>query len=129
VKKAKEHIGLKIKRIRAFKGMKQEDLATAIGRTRSLISHFERTGNINQYTLQEIAEVLDVDLNQLEQPDLILPLKITSDPQKTYRKKQNSVSSETGLELIIENMKSEIHHLRDTIQHQWKLLHELAKNK
>jgi transcriptional regulator with XRE-family HTH domain len=45
MKKTKDHIGQKIKRIRAFKGMNQEELARAIGKTRSLISHFERTGN------------------------------------------------------------------------------------
>ena len=109
--------------------MKQEDLAAAIGRTRSLISHFERTGNINQHTLEEIANVLEVDLNQMEQPDLILPLKIASDPQKAYRKNQPSISSENGMALLVETMKSEINYLKETIQHQWKLIHELTRNK
>ena len=40
--------------------MSQEDLAKAIGKTRSLISHLETSGNINKYTLQEIATALKI---------------------------------------------------------------------
>lgn len=39
------HIGESLKRSRSYRGMTQAALAESIGKTRSLISFFERTGN------------------------------------------------------------------------------------
>jgi transcriptional regulator with XRE-family HTH domain len=66
VKNKNNHLGQKIKRLRAFKGMTQEDLAAALGKTRSLVSYFERTGNINSYTLQEITLILGSNPEEIE---------------------------------------------------------------
>ena len=52
-KSGAEHLGKKIKKIRAFNGMTQEELALAINKTRSMVSHIERTGEANYYTLKE----------------------------------------------------------------------------
>ena len=56
--------------------MTQEQLAEAIGKTRSLVSYFERTGVINKYTFKEIAEVLHITTEELEKlEDEVLKLK------------------------------------------------------
>ena len=122
MKKVKEHIGNRIKKIRTYKGLNQEDLAKAIGKTRSLISHLERTGNINKYTLQEIADALEVEIEIFEQSTPLGMEHIIGDPEKPLIKKD--ACKET-----IEQQKVEIGFLKETINHQWKLLHELAKKK
>lgn len=119
----KEHLGNKIKRIRAYKGMKQEDLAVAIGKTRSLISYFERTGNINKYTLIEIAQALDIDAETLEMKNDDGALKFT-----TEDKDQNKLVK-NNCEETIQKQKEEILFLKDTINQQWKLLQKLSNKK
>ena len=123
VKKKKEHIGQKIKRIRGFKGINQEQLAKSIGKTRSLISHFERTGNINKYTLLEIADALGVDAGEFEKD---FPL---ADMHKLEDSEQKIHSENSTCKEMVEKQKDEIGFLKDTISHQWQLLHELAKKK
>jgi len=54
------HIGEKIKRIRAFKRITQEELAAKTNVSRSMISHIERTGKVNHYTLVRILKTLNV---------------------------------------------------------------------
>jgi len=122
-----EHIGIRIKRLRSFKGMNQEDLAKAIGRTRSLISHLERTGNVNRYTLQEIAVALDMSVDELEQinMDPRSMIQNTYEPLVRTRPKKNSAEISDILELIQQH-KEEIEFLRDTIQHQWRVIHDLT---
>jgi transcriptional regulator with XRE-family HTH domain len=60
------HIGLRIKIARISRGLKQEDVAQRIKKTRPLISSIEQTGKVNYYTLRKICEVLDVDINEIE---------------------------------------------------------------
>ena len=102
--------------------MKQEDLAKKIGKTRSMVSYFERTGIINKYTLQEIADALSIDVKKLEQADLNTPDYLMEDAEKEIAKKDKCKE-------VIEKQKAEIGLLKDTINQQWKLLHELAKRK
>ena len=118
----KEHLGIKIKRIRAYKGMKQEDLASAIGKTRSLISYFERTGNINKYTLIEIAHALGIDVETLEMKNGDVPTFTMED------KNQNKLAKDDCQEMI-QKQKEEILFLKDTINQQWKLLQKLSNKK
>jgi transcriptional regulator with XRE-family HTH domain len=118
----KEHLGIKIKRIRAFKGMKREDLAAAIGKTRSLISYFERTGNINKYTLMEIANALAIDAETLEINDGEVPTFTMEDKNQNKLQKINC-------EETIQRQKEEILFLKDTINQQWKLLQKLSNKK
>lgn len=54
------NIGTKIKVLRAKKGLNQQQLADLINKTRTLISHIEVTSKVNFYTLNEIADALDV---------------------------------------------------------------------
>lgn len=48
------------------KGYTQQELAVKINRTRPLVSHIERTGKGNHYTLRSICDVLDIPLDVLE---------------------------------------------------------------
>ena len=122
VQMKKEHLGQKIKRIRAYKGMKQEDLAAAIGKTRSLISYFERTGNINKYTLIEIAQALEINPTTLEWKENSLPDFALQDNNQNKLQKNNC-------EETIQRQKEEILFLKDTINQQWKLLQKLSGKK
>jgi len=121
VKNKNSHLGQKIKRLRAFKGMTQEELATALGKTRSLVSYFERTGNVNNYTLQEITAILGAN-----------PEEIAMDEN---RKSDNIDTNNNGNEFyynglakkLIDQQKAEILFLKETINNQWQLLNDLSK--
>ena len=129
MKKEKEHIGTKVKRVRAYKGMTQEDLAKAIGKTRSLVSHFERSGSINKYTLKEIADALGTDVYTLETTGNTNPDFYLGDKES----KMNPLDKKS--KVILENqhetkqLKEEIAFLKETINHQWQLIHELSGKK
>lgn len=60
------HIGLRIKIARISKGLKQEELAERINKTRPLISSIEQTGKVSHYTLKKICEVLGVQIHEIE---------------------------------------------------------------
>ncbi|MEY2648269.1 MAG: Helix-turn-helix domain [Bacteroidota bacterium] len=117
MKPKKEHLGQKIKRLRAFRGMTQQELAHAIGKTRSLVSFFERTGNINQYSLLEICSVLKITPEDLE-----------TSTQVDEGKGPDYAPSPKNLELL-EQLKEENKFLKETINNQWQLLKELSKGK
>ncbi len=121
------HIGTRIKRLRAFKGLNQEDLAQAIGKTRSLISHLEKTGNVNRYTLQEIAQALQTTVEELEQLDME-PSGKPVETAKIYGKSPTKNLQGIGLyaEEMISQQKKEIEFLKETIQNQWKVIHDLT---
>lgn len=70
------HLGLRIKLARISKGLKQEELAEKINKTRPLISNIEQTGKANHYTLKKICEVLDLDINELESSVVAEPTKL-----------------------------------------------------
>ncbi len=70
------HLGLRIKLARITKGLKQEELAEKINKTRPLISNIEQTGKANHYTLKKICEVLDLNINDLESSVVAEPTKL-----------------------------------------------------
>jgi len=57
---------------RVAKGITQEELAVQIYRTRSLVSQIEQTGQINDFTLWQICDALDIDaiemMNVIQDP-------------------------------------------------------------
>lgn len=112
----KEHLGEKLKKIRVLHGMSQEDLAKAIGKTRSLISHLETSGNINKYTLQEIATALKIDTSTIENFNYE-NAHVINDTNKSvdYNKDE------------IQRLKEEITDLKATIKEQWKIIQNLTK--
>jgi transcriptional regulator with XRE-family HTH domain len=114
-KSAKDHIGKRIKKLRAFNGMTQEEMAQAINKTRSMVSHIERTGEVNHHTLTEIAKVLKLPVEQLE-----------FDPKDTITLQDSASMKKSEQDLVLQ-LKEENMFLKSTIQNQWKLLFELAK--
>ena len=112
----KEHLGEKLKKIRVLHGMSQEDLAKAIGKTRSLISHLETSGNINKYTLQEIAAALKIDTATIENFNYEnVNILRDQNPKTEYNKDE------------IQRLKEEITDLKATIKEQWKVIQNLTK--
>lgn len=111
-------MGQKIKRLRAYRGLTQEDLAKSLGKTRSLVSFFERTGNINKYTLQEISQLLNTTPEELENDTIYISPAETS-----------SIKNSVPHEQLITQLQQEIIFLKETINHQWQLLKELSKSK
>lgn len=120
MKKRKIHLGEKIKRIRSFKGFTQHDLAKGIGKTRTLISYFERTGNINKYTLTEIADFLHVSIDDIE--------NLHENPNLIYSENSNNESI-LWLKNLVEEQKEEIQFLKKTIAQQLDLLQKLSDKK
>jgi transcriptional regulator with XRE-family HTH domain len=121
LKKQKNHIGEKLKRLRAYRGMTQEELARAIGKTRSLVSYFERTGSVNKFTLQEIAAVLKTKPEELESLDPESQDMVQEDDRETYENGELFKS-------LIEQQRAEIEFLRETINQQWSLLNGNTKS-
>ncbi|PZF73965.1 helix-turn-helix domain-containing protein [Taibaiella soli] len=113
------HIGKKVKRIRAFRGLTQQDLANAIGKTRSLISHLERTGEVSKYTLKEIADVLQISVELLEDEPEVGLTNVNEAP--------TPYGNVTEAEKMIVQLQKEIIHLRENMARQWQLIFELSK--
>lgn len=61
-----KHIGRNISRIRELRGMKQEALALAIGVSQQSISNIEASETLDQEKLTEIAKVLGVTVEAIE---------------------------------------------------------------
>ncbi|MFN8282931.1 MAG: helix-turn-helix transcriptional regulator [Chitinophagales bacterium] len=120
MKSGKNHIGSQLKKIRTLKGITQEELAKKIGKTRPLVSYFERTGIINKYTLQDIAAALNVSVSFIE--------NFEETNLHYVNKIENNVLNEQQENALIQSMQNEIKFLKNTIEHQWKLIFELTKN-
>jgi transcriptional regulator with XRE-family HTH domain len=112
----KEHLGEKLKKIRVLHGMSQADLAKAIGKTRSLISHLETSGNVNKYTLQEIATALKTDTATIENFNYENVHILRDLNQNTDYNKDE-----------IQRLKEEITDLKATVKEQWKIIQNLTK--
>ena len=112
-KKIKQHIEVKLKRIRSYKGITQQQLADVIGKTRASI-FFERIGQINKYTLYDIASALNVGYDEIEKVDAT---EANTTNIATLLSQQN----------LTEQLKTENDFLKDTINHQWALINELSK--
>lgn len=119
VKKPKLHIGENLKRLRSFRGLTQSDLAESIGKTRSLISFFERTGNINKYTLHEIAAALKTTPEELEM--------FNFEENNVLKENAAPYNSADLLIKLVEQQRKEIAFLKETVNKQWALIENLSK--
>ena len=120
-KKGKKHLGLKLERIRQLQCLSQEHLANVFGvRPISLISHLERTGNINKNTLQEIADALKTDPETIEN----FGSESLSHIMKEKKINKNAVHK---LKETIYRQEEEINELKSTIKEQWQVIQELSK--
>lgn len=102
--------------------MTQEELANALGKTRSLVSYFERTGNINTYTLQEITTILGANPEEINLDD-------NSTPNEDPVSQTNGNGHPGVVQKLIDQQYAEILFLKETINFQWQLLNELSKSK
>lgn len=80
-----------------------------------MISFFERTGQINKYTLQDIASALNVGYDEIEKVDA------------TEANTKNATPATLSVQNITEQLKIENEFLKETINHQWTLINELSK--
>lgn len=60
------HIGRKIARIRELRGMKQETLAEQLGISQQSVSHIEQSETLDDVKLKEVAKVLGVTKEGIE---------------------------------------------------------------
>jgi len=60
------HLGRKISRIRELRGMKQEALATALGISQQAISKLEQSEEIEDTTLEKVANALGVTADAIK---------------------------------------------------------------
>ncbi len=60
------HIGRKIARIRELRGMKQETLAEKLGISQQSVSHIEQSETLDDAKLKEVAKVLGVTKEGIE---------------------------------------------------------------
>lgn len=104
--------------------MTQEDLALALGKTRSLVSYFERTGNINNYTLQEITMILGANPEEIE-------LNENGENHNGHPDNNGNGNHPSNgfLQKLIDNQQAEILFLKETINYQRQLIGELSKGK
>jgi transcriptional regulator with XRE-family HTH domain len=106
------HIGLRVKIARISKGLKQEELAERINKTRPLISSIEQTGKANHYTLKKICEVLEIDINELE-------ASVASEPFALYGTQEKNL---TILNSRIKEIEEDNKNLRTLILAQSELI-------
>lgn len=108
------HIGLRIKIARISKGLKQEELAEKINKTRPLISSIEQTGKANYYTLKKICEVLELDIHELEN-------SLVEEPSEPFGKTQSQVNI---LKKRIKELEDDNSNLRSLVSAQLDLIKE-----
>jgi transcriptional regulator with XRE-family HTH domain len=60
------HLGKAIKNLRVLASYSQQQIADKIGKTKGLICQIEKTGKVNYYTLQRIAEILQTTPANIE---------------------------------------------------------------
>lgn len=91
-----KHIGIRILELRESKGMSQDDLAKAIGKSKSLISFIEKTGKVNDRTLKEISNHLKVSFENLKLSP-ILDLDAQEKEMDELKSKLTILEKENGL--------------------------------
>ncbi len=109
-------IGKKIKILRAERGLSQQQLADLINKTRTLISHIEVTSKVNFYTLNEIADALDVPVSHFTEKD-------NNNKTAEARENYNNLSEK------IEKLEHEIELLNEIIANQKEIIKQLKDKK
>lgn len=73
------------------KGYTQQELAEKINRTRPLVSHIERTGKANHYTLRAICGVLGINPEGIENTDALAenPVSVPADREALMLRMEN----------------------------------------
>lgn len=121
------HTGKKIKILRTYKGLTQQDIADKVNKTRALISHIEQSGKVNYYTLMEILRVLEITHDEFEQFD-----EKKSVPNASYtssRKYSNHINEIATLKERLINCQKENTILKDLVESQKKVIDILEGRK
>jgi transcriptional regulator with XRE-family HTH domain len=116
-KSNKQHVGNTIRILRTLAGMSQTQLADEIGKTRGMVSHIERQGKVNHYTLKDIAKALNTTVERIEQYPITKNERVF-DTEDTIDK----------LTTKIQQLQREIELLNDLVNHQKKIIGLLEKN-
>jgi transcriptional regulator with XRE-family HTH domain len=111
------HIGVKIKMARIARGIKQDELAEMISKTRPLVSYVEQTGKVSPRTLVKICKALKIDQQQLE--------NIASEGAVDY----NTVKErEQQMQREIDSLKERVRVLDELVKAQKDII-EVLRNK
>jgi transcriptional regulator with XRE-family HTH domain len=115
-KSNKQHVGDAIRILRTLAGMSQTELADKIGKTRGMVSHIERQGKVNHYTLKDIANALNSTVEQIE--------------QYHNTKHEKFFGLDSNVEKVnptIHQLEREIELLKELVNHQKKIIELLEK--
>ncbi len=118
------HAGKKIKLLRNFQGMSQEELATKIRRTRGLVSYIETTGKVNHETLALILDVFKLnrdEFNAFEQSQSV-PAQI-----KEYNRRSDEVKALQEQVKYYRNENATLHQLVESKQMIIEMLQQQKK--
>lgn len=112
-----------------MKDLTQQELADMIHKTRPLISSIEQTGKVNIYTLRQICEALDIDIESLGMSTGELPGSYASKKVKEEKllKEIESLENERdSLRMQLANCQKQ---LADCQNEVIKMLQEKLSNK
>lgn len=118
------HIGKKIKLLRIYNNLTQQDLADKVNKTRALVSHVEQTGKVNHYTLIEILKIFKISLEEFELFDPNGPLNKESNKQEYAKNEEITLLKEK-----LEYYQKEIDLLKDLVKSQKTIIEMYDKKK
>jgi transcriptional regulator with XRE-family HTH domain len=104
------HTGKKIKLLRNIKNITQEELAEKINKTRALVSHIEKTGKVNHYTLLSILKIFKLSEDEFD----------NFNEEKAIKKNPKEIELKLESKLLNEKI--------DYYQNENKLLREIIEN-
>jgi transcriptional regulator with XRE-family HTH domain len=114
----KMHIGQKIKLARTIRGYTQELLADKIHKTRPMITHIEKTGNVSYETLLLICTALKITPNDL---DNISAETFGFNEKKIPEELEYIIRENILLKELVEQQKQRIRQLEESLNRYKKL--------
>ncbi|AXP82945.1 helix-turn-helix protein [Mariniflexile rhizosphaerae] len=119
------HIGRKISRIRELRGMKQETLAEELGISQQSVSHLEQSETIEDDKLEQIAKVLGVTKEAIENFSEEAVFNIMNNTfQDNSSNNNNYLCTINPLEKIVELYERLLKSEQDKIEYLEKLLNK-----
>lgn len=119
------HLGENVRILRAISNLSQEELAAKIGRTKALVSQIENTGKGSYYTIEAIAKVFKLTVDQLKE--------FEGRPQKLIKEYEVMASTYEAnvkeLEKQIQKLTNENELLKQSLMAHQSLIKELKTKK
>ena len=127
------HTGTKVKRIREFRGLKQEALAVKLGISHQAVSKIEQSEEIEDDKLASIAEALGVTVDTIKNFDENAVLGVSNFFNPHFEGNSTAVHNsfnplEKLMELVDEN-RNLYERMLETERSKVKLLEDLLKTK